>query len=198
MPGIGHALPVKGGGHPRSRIGGKRIVDIAGGPSTRGIGACFADERTPEPAEVRGAVQRSGVGCLRPSVHSSIAFRQVNWADVRSTPSLREPTGCAWFAPPTSWTRCAGADRRLVYKVRLSAKATPEAKRGGEAPLRVVGVVGTRSTPSQPGQQVTNRLVSNTKSITQQAHSGPPKDALGRGWKGSGPAPRKAVRNGKK
>ena len=40
--------------------------------------------------------------------------------------------------PPARSTTCA-----------LSAKATPEAKRGGEAPLRVVGVCGTRSTPSR-------------------------------------------------
>ena len=44
--------------------------------------------------------------------------------------------------------------------------------------MRPVGVVGTRSSLSRPGQPVANRLVSNKNGDTQQAHSGPRQSAL--------------------
>ena len=53
-----YALPVKGGGHPRSRIGGKRIVDIAGGPAEQTdavpaheVSPCFARRRSKATSE---------------------------------------------------------------------------------------------------------------------------------------------------
>ena len=113
---------------------------------TRGDGACIADERTFVPAEVRGAAQRPVVDVFS---FSPFAYRvQGSTEPTGALCPHRRPSGRG--AQESTACLCAGC--------ALSAKATPEAKRGGEAPLRVVGVVRTRSTLSQPGQQVTKRL----------------------------------------
>ena len=118
--------------------------------STRGHGACIADERTPEPADVRGAVQRPVVDVFS---FSPLAYRVQMGRLSRQVRLVR----IAY-----KWTRCAGADRMLGLRRALCRLG-----------------VGTRSSPSQPGRLVTNwssaarRLTLNR---AHDVHSGAPVD----------------------
>ena len=105
--------------------------------------------RTPAPADVRGVSngQASSSSTLSPCPGGLLIQR--------GAPCPLSP------AEPTSFALPALADR--VDAVRQSRPST----RLRGAP---VGVVRTRSTLSQRGQQVTNRSVSNKNGNTQRAH----------------------------